>query len=87
MVIPLYLVAWIHEFSLNNTSQFVVKYILSSDVRVGVPHGCPRSPSAFLVFVNDPFRKLKLIVWIQAFANDIRLWDMMIYRGATPPRI
>ena len=57
------------------------------DIRVGVPQGSPLSLTLFLVFVDDLLQDLEQIVWLQAFANEILLWDIVTYQGSCPPQV
>ena len=85
--VPRYLVAWIRAFLAPRPAQLVVNESdYPSDISVGVPQGSPLSPTLFLVFVDDLLQDLERIVRLQAFADDILLWDIMTYRGPWPPR-
>ena len=86
--VPRYLVAWIRAFLAHRTAQLVVNESdYPSDISVGVPQGSPLSPTLFLVFVDDLLQDLERIVRLQAFADDILLWDIMTYRGPCPPQV
>ena len=86
--VPRYLVAWIRAFLAHRTAQLVVnESAYPFDISVGVPQGSPLSPTLFLVFVDDLLQDLERIVRLQAFADDILLWDIMTYRGSCPPRV
>ena len=85
---PRYLVAWIRAFLAHRTAQLVVnESVYPFEISVGVPQGSPLSPTLFLVFVDDLLQDLERIVQLQAFADDILLWDIMTYRGSCPPRV
>ena len=82
------MVAWIRAFLAPRTAQLVVnESAYPFDISVGVPQGSPLSPTLFLVFVDDLLQDLEQIVRLQAFADDIPLWDIMTYRGSCPPRV
>ena len=49
------------------------------DIRVRVPQVSPLSLTISLVFVDDLLQDLEQIVRLQAFADDILLWDIMTY--------
>ena len=86
--VPRYLVAWIRAFLARRTAQLVVnESVFPFDIHVGVPQGSPLSPTLFLVFVDDLLQDLEQLVRLQAFADDILLWDITTYRGPCPPRV
>ena len=86
--IPRYLVAWIRAFLADRTAHLVLNGVaFPFNIEVGVPQGSPLSPTLFLVFVDDLLQDLEHMVRIQAFADDLLLWDIMTYRGAVPLKI
>ena len=86
--VPQYLVAWIQAFLAHRTDQLVVnESVYPFGISIGVPQGSPLSLTLFLVFIDDLLQDLERIVRLQAFADDILLWDIMTYRGSCPPRV
>ena len=79
--VPQYLVAWIRTFLAHRTAQLVVnESVYPFEISIGVPQGSPLSLTLFLVFVDDLLKDLERIVQLQAFTDDILLWDIMMYR-------
>ena len=83
--VPRYMVAWIKAFLTNRKANLVVnESYFPFDVLTGVPQGSPLSPTLFLIFVDDLLHRLQRRVRVQAYADDILLWDIVTSRVSNP---
>lgn len=86
--VPPYLVAWVRSFLDERMAELVInETTFEFHVQTGVPQGSPLSPVLFILYIDDLIQSLEKVVRIQAFADDILLWDLWDAKGTCPPKV